>query len=213
MFVPRFSSLTTKGLFFVWKTRKAVTRRYLFIDFLCPLNPPTSACPRPRGEEPNQIRRRERIEAMKHIFKKLHFGNSSSSSSSSHDPGRSSNDASTPTPLCSSDHRTSSGQTPGHSPVSPSSSSPSPASATTPASAAAATAPDYFSSEEEFQVQLALAISASNSEFRDGDDPDTDQIRAATLLSLGRIRIDSVREGEEAAVSLSRQYWVGSLPF
>lgn len=210
MFVPRFSSLTTKGLFFVWKTRKAVTRRYLFIDFLCPLNPPTSACPRPRGEEPNQIRRRERIEAMKHIFKKLHFGNSSSSS---HDPGRSSNDASTPTPLCSSDHRTSSGQTPGHSPASPSSSSPSPASATTPASAAAATAPDYFSSEEEFQVQLALAISASNSEFRDGDDRDTDQIRAATLLSLGRIRIDSVREGEEAAVSLSRQYWVGSLPF
>ncbi|RWR88965.1 serine/threonine-protein kinase EDR1 isoform X1 [Cinnamomum micranthum f. kanehirae] len=140
---------------------------------------------------------------MKHIFKKLHFGNSSSSSSHAHDPSRSSNDPSAPTPSCASDHRTTSAQTSGHSPVSPS--SPSPAASTTPS--AVASAPDYFTSEEEFQVQLALAISASNSEFRDGNDPDNDQIRAATLLSLGRLRIDSVGEGEEAAVLLSRQYW------
>lgn len=144
---------------------------------------------------------------MKHIFKKLHFGNSSSSSSShAQDPSRSSNDPSAPTPSCASDHRTTSAQTSGHSPASPS--SPSPAASTTPS--AVASAPDYFTSEEEFQVQLALAISASNSEFRDGNDPDTDQIRAATLLSLGRLRIDSVGKGEDAAVLLSRRYWVSS---
>ncbi|GLT47596.1 hypothetical protein SLA2020_212820 [Shorea laevis] len=39
---------------------------------------------------------------------------------------------------------------------------------------------DYMLSEEEFRVQLALAISGSNSE-----DTEKDQIRAATLLSLG----------------------------
>ncbi|KAF8392406.1 hypothetical protein HHK36_022748 [Tetracentron sinense] len=140
---------------------------------------------------------------MKHIFKKLHFG-------SSHDPNRSNDNPPSLSPSCASDHRSASGQ----SPASPSSSSPTPA---TPATSVSATAPiavavdppDYFSSEEEFQVQLALAISASNSEFR--DDRDNDQIRAAKLLSLGRHRIESVREGEEAAESLSRRYWVSFL--
>ncbi|KAG0460056.1 hypothetical protein HPP92_023184 [Vanilla planifolia] len=64
---------------------------------------------------------------------------------------------------------------------------------------------DYFSSEEEFQMQLALAISASNSEFR--EDPDGDQIRAATLLSLGTHRIDRGRQDDGTAESLSRRYW------
>ncbi|GLT90504.1 hypothetical protein SLE2022_084320 [Rubroshorea leprosula] len=48
---------------------------------------------------------------------------------------------------------------------------------------------DYMSSEEEFQVQLALAISASNSD---------DQVRAATLLSLGgHHQMDTGRDREE----------------
>ncbi|KAL5070480.1 hypothetical protein RYX36_021367 [Vicia faba] len=49
-----------------------------------------------------------------------------------------------------------------------------------------------------------LAISASNSEFR-GDDPEKDQIHAATLLSLGGHRIDSNKD--DVAEALSRQYW------
>lgn len=143
---------------------------------------------------------------MKHIFKKLHIG------SSSHDPNRSNetlSSATTSSPACASDHRTSSAQ----SSVSPPSSYPSP---TTVSSTAASTLPtatspaasnrsDYFLSEEEFQVQLALAISASNSDFR--DDSEKDQIRAATLLSLGRHRTDSVRDKDESAESMSRRYW------
>ncbi|GKV27419.1 hypothetical protein SLEP1_g36592 [Rubroshorea leprosula] len=84
----------------------------------------------------------------------------------------------------------------GNSPTSPSTSSPAPA--TVPPSAGNATAAwtvsasngtDYMLSEEEFQVQLALAISASNSE---------DQIRAATLLSLGgHHQMDTGRDREE----------------
>ncbi|KAK8936649.1 Serine/threonine-protein kinase EDR1 [Platanthera zijinensis] len=62
---------------------------------------------------------------------------------------------------------------------------------------------DYFSSEEEFQVQLALAISASKLELK--DDPDGDQIRAATLLSLGTPGQGRLEEG--MAESLSRRYW------
>ncbi|XP_068634110.1 serine/threonine-protein kinase EDR1 isoform X2 [Aristolochia californica] len=123
---------------------------------------------------------------MKHIFKKLHFG-------SSHDPNRSNEIPSTssPPPTCASDLRTAASA---QAPVSPSSASGPPAP----------TAPtDYFSSEEEFQVQLAMAISASNSEFR--DDPDSDQIRAATLLSLGRR--NSGRQREDTAETMSRRYW------
>ncbi|KAJ7973436.1 MAP kinase kinase kinase-like protein [Quillaja saponaria] len=134
---------------------------------------------------------------MKHIFKKLHIGGN-------HDPNRSNE---TPPPS-DSDQRTVA-QNSGTSQTSPSSSSPSPANipaggVSSPASAAV-NRHDYFSSEEEFQVQLALAISASNSEFRDA--PEKGQIRAATLLSLGGHRVDSARNKDEAAESLSRQYW------
>ncbi|KAK9292058.1 hypothetical protein L1049_020012 [Liquidambar formosana] len=154
---------------------------------------------------------------MKHIFKKLHIG--SNSSSTSHEPNRSNETLTSVSPSCASDHRSATGQNSGP-PASPSSSSPSSAAApsagsTTPsataasaaaAAAAAAIRSDYFSSEEEYQVQLALAISASNSEFR--DDPEKDQIRAATLMSLGRHRADSGRDRSEAvAESLSRQFW------
>jgi len=72
---------------------------------------------------------------------------------------------------------------------------------------------DFFSSEEEFQVQLALAISASNSEFRGGDDPEKDQIHAATMLSLGGNRIDSTLSKDDVAEALSRQYWVSFVDF
>ncbi|KAI4301881.1 hypothetical protein L6164_035118 [Bauhinia variegata] len=140
---------------------------------------------------------------MKNIFKKLHIG-------SNHDPNRSNE---TPTsvasPSCDFDHRTA----PVHNSITPlaSPSSSSPSSATVSTGGVSNSAPatvnrqDYFSSEEEFQVQLALAISASNSEFR--EDPDKDQIRTATLLSLGGHRIDSTRSKDEVAEALSRQYW------
>lgn len=139
---------------------------------------------------------------MKHIFKKLHIG-------SNHEPHRSNETPSSPP--YTSDHRTA----PANLPASPPSTSSSPASTVTGATISSPannsnSRTDYFSSEEEFQVQLALAISASNSEFR--DDPEKDQIRAATLLSLGgnnHHRIDVGREkGEAAAEALSRQYWV-----
>ncbi|ONI04744.1 hypothetical protein PRUPE_6G337600 [Prunus persica] len=144
---------------------------------------------------------------MKHIFKKLHIG-------SNHDPSRS-NEPSTSvaSPSCAADHRTVSGQTSGNPPGSPPSSSPTPAStvqtpgAATVDSTTTVNRPDYMMSEEDFQVQLALAISASNSDFR--DDPEKDQIRAATLLSLGGHQIDSSRDKVEAAAAetLSRHYW------
>lgn len=145
---------------------------------------------------------------MKHIFKKLHIG-------SNHDPNRS-NETLAPaqSPVSSSsDQRVSSSQTASVAP-------PSPSTSPSPVSSAAAPAPiavdacggDYFSSEEEFQMQLALAISASNSEFR-GNDPENDQIRAATLLSLGsHQRGDSGRDrAEVSAETQSRQYWVSSV--
>ncbi|GLT32376.1 hypothetical protein SLA2020_070470 [Shorea laevis] len=105
----------------------------------------------------------------------------------------------------------------GNSPTSPSTSSPSPATVptssgnTTAASTVSASnGTDYMLSEEEFQVKLALAISASNSE-----DPEKDQIRAATLLSLGGHRqMDTGRDREEMpAEDLSRHYWVSVLNF
>lgn len=144
---------------------------------------------------------------MKHIFKKLHIG-------SNHDPNRSS-DSSIPvtSPSCSSDHRAaSSSQQSGNSPASPSSAPSSTApvtvstTGTTTPSSTTANRSDYMSSEEEFQFQLALAISASNSEFR--DDPEKDQIRAATLLSLDNQRVESERDKVEAAAgALSKHYW------
>uniref|UniRef100_A0A2P2KC80 non-specific serine/threonine protein kinase n=1 Tax=Rhizophora mucronata TaxID=61149 RepID=A0A2P2KC80_RHIMU len=144
---------------------------------------------------------------MKHIFKKLHIG-------SNHEPSRS--NETLPSPSCSSDHHraASSGNTPSSPP------SPSPSPSPTPALPATAQPPaaansagnraDYLSSEEEFQMQLALAISVSNSEFK--SDPENDQIRQATLLSLGGRRhhhpIDVRREkGGLAADALSGHYW------
>ncbi|XP_073265392.1 serine/threonine-protein kinase EDR1 isoform X2 [Populus alba] len=142
---------------------------------------------------------------MKHIFKKLHKGSNNESS-----PNRTSNDTATsastpppPPPSCSSDHRAAGT---GNSPENPPSTSPSPATTAQPFAFGNRT--DYFASEEDFQVQLALAISASNSEFR--DDTEKDQIRAATLLSLGgeNNRIDVDREkGEGKVEDLSRYYW------
>ncbi|KAJ6694196.1 hypothetical protein OIU85_004933 [Salix viminalis] len=140
---------------------------------------------------------------MKHIFKKLHIGSNHESS-----PNRTSNETTTsasppPPPSGSSDQRPSST---GYSPSSPPLTSPSPA--TTVQSSAISNQTDYFTSEEEFQVQLALAISASNSEFR--FDTEKDQIRAATLLSLGggdnRADVDRER-GEEKVEDMSRYYW------
>ncbi|GKV48825.1 hypothetical protein SLEP1_g55616 [Rubroshorea leprosula] len=99
----------------------------------------------------------------------------------------------------------------GNSPTSPSTSSPAldtvPTSSgnTTAASTVSANnSTDYMLSEEEFEVQLALAISLSNSE-----DPEKDQIRAATLLSLGgHHQMDTGGDREEVpAEDLSRHYW------
>ncbi|KAF5746969.1 EDR1 isoform 1 [Tripterygium wilfordii] len=146
---------------------------------------------------------------MKHIFKKLHKGGN-------HDPNRTNETPPPPSPSPSfapDHHRTSSAPASGNSPVSPSSSSPSTASVPAAGggggavSGSAVSRADYFLSEEEFQMQLALAISASNSDFR--VDPEKDQIRTATLLSLGgNHRVDSVRDKKEVeAQALSRQYW------
>uniref|UniRef100_A0A2N9ERV3 EDR1/CTR1/ARMC3-like peptidase-like domain-containing protein n=1 Tax=Fagus sylvatica TaxID=28930 RepID=A0A2N9ERV3_FAGSY len=153
---------------------------------------------------------------MKHIFKKLHIGSNHDPTRSNENPNVNSATSST-SPSFAPDQRPVSGQNSGAAPPA----SPSTATATSPASnaaglgtvssaaaaaAAGANRADYISSEEEFQVQLALAISASNSEFR--DDPEKDQIRAATLLSLGGHRRDLVRDKEEvSAETLSRQYW------
>ncbi|GLT47593.1 hypothetical protein SLA2020_212800 [Shorea laevis] len=126
---------------------------------------------------------------MKHIFKKLHKGHN-------HEPNRT-NETPPSSPSCATDHqRTMSG----NSPTSPSTSSPAPVTVptssrnTTAASTlSASNGTNYMLSLEEFQVQLALAISASNSE-----DPEKDQIRAATLLSLGgHHQMDTGRDREE----------------
>ncbi|CAN1765009.1 Serine/threonine-protein kinase EDR1 [Linum perenne] len=173
---------------------------------------------------------------MKHIFKKLHIGSShdphrsnetpvsplpSSSSSPFDHPAAPAAPAAAAAGVASS---------PGSPP--PSSSSPSTvATAATPVSSTASTTAvtasttlqsppvngggntgaDYFSSEEEFQMQLALAISASSNSESGRDDREKDQIRAATLLSLGGNRHHSMdvtgHKGEAAAESLSRQFW------
>ncbi|GKV40427.1 hypothetical protein SLEP1_g48072 [Rubroshorea leprosula] len=82
---------------------------------------------------------------------------------------------------------------------------PSSGNTTAASTVSASNSTDYMLLEEEFQVQLALAISASNSE-----DPEKDQIRAATLLSLGgHHQKGTGRDREEVlAEDLSRHYWV-----
>ncbi|KAI9084753.1 hypothetical protein K1719_033159 [Acacia pycnantha] len=134
---------------------------------------------------------------MKNIFKKLHKG-------SNHDPNRSNETPASPSGA--SDQRIAPLQNSAPSPASPSSLSPPTAAASASQPAPSTTnRQDYFSSEEEYQVQLALAISASKSDFR--DDPEKDQIRAATLLSLGGHRSDAARKHDDVAKALSRQYW------
>lgn len=158
--------------------------------------------PNPNPSKPGGKRK-----AMKHILKKFHL------STSTPDPTSTSPDSAS----ASSDPRPPAAAGPGGvggggsgSPQSSPSSSPAPASGEQ---------EDYFASEEEFQVQLALAISASSSsspavdrDFRLRDDPDADQIRAATLLSLrgGRPPASGRLEGEDAGEALARRYWVGS---
>ncbi|GLT30794.1 hypothetical protein SLA2020_055820 [Shorea laevis] len=139
---------------------------------------------------------------MKHIFKKLHKGHNQ-------EPNRTNETPPPPSPSCATDHQR---PMPGNSPTSPSTSSPAPATvppsagnATEASTVSASNGTDYMLSEEEFQVQLALAISASNSE-----DPEKDQIRAATLLSLGgHHQMDTGKDREEVpAEDLWRHYWV-----
>ncbi|XP_017977303.1 PREDICTED: serine/threonine-protein kinase EDR1 [Theobroma cacao] len=152
-------------------------------------------------------------EKMKHIFKKLHIG-------SSHEPNRTAINDTSPSPSasCATDHQqTMSGNSPGSPSTTSMSSSPVTTttvpvstsmglSTQTPTLAANNRASDYMLTEEEFQVQLALAISASNSE-----DPEKDQIRAATLLSLGshhRMDLGLGRDKDDVAAEvLARQYW------
>ncbi|KAJ4841106.1 hypothetical protein Tsubulata_003737 [Turnera subulata] len=178
---------------------------------------------------------------MKNIFKKLHHHHRSSNEtpSSSSSSASSASSSSSSSPSCASDHRPAASST--SLPPTP----PSPASTTATATTTTSTTAgggssnttttslaDYYKSEEDFQMQLAMAISASNSEYR--SDPETDQIRAATLLSLGvksgngngngnngnsngnnsnqshhhYNRIETEREkGEAAAEALSRYYW------
>ncbi|PKU80100.1 serine/threonine-protein kinase EDR1-like [Dendrobium catenatum] len=135
---------------------------------------------------------------MKNIFRKLHIG-------STQDHIRSGEISPAPAVTsgavarsCASDHQTAMVEPPALPVMTP----PSPTGG---ASATAVERVDYYSTEEEFQMQLALAISASNLEFR--EDPDSDQIRAATLLSLGKHRDDYGRQEEEASESLARRYW------
>lgn len=147
---------------------------------------------------------------MKHIFKKLH---------KSHDPNRTNNETLTPSPPSTSsssaqpppsisDHAVNSSAA-GNPPASPPASSPAPATGNLAKNFNDHHNhfSDYFSSEEEFQMQLALAISASNSDSR--DDRDDDQIRAATLMSLGRSNsiIDGRRDKEISGEALARRYW------
>ncbi|KAK7277864.1 hypothetical protein RJT34_22883 [Clitoria ternatea] len=156
------------------------------------------------SERVKKEKQSEKKERMKNIFKKLHIG-STSSNNNNNDPHRSNEiPPSVPSPSCAADQA----QSFAAAPPSPSSSSPSTA-VVAPGGGGGVTPvvnrQDFFSSEEEFQVQLALAISASNSEFR--EDPEKDQIHAATLLSLGGHRIDASRSKDDVAEVLSRQYW------
>nr|KJB26519.1 hypothetical protein B456_004G245400 [Gossypium raimondii] len=147
---------------------------------------------------------------MKHIFKKLHIG-----SNHEHNRASTADTSPSPSPSCATDHQRSMSENALMS-TSTTTTSSSPVNTTpmpllssiglsTP-SAANNRALDYMLSEEEFQVQLALAISASNSE-----DPEKDQIRAATLLSLGNHHGMDLGFGRDkddvAAEVLARKYW------
>ncbi|KAI3980952.1 hypothetical protein MKX01_025517 [Papaver californicum] len=153
---------------------------------------------------------------MKNIFKKLHFG-----SGSNHDPNRTNEIPPSPSSSSSppsnsyspSDNNANNNNnhnrttTTTASVQSPTTTSPSIQPNLSNTGGGGNNGSDYISSEEEFQVQLALAISASNNDFR--EDRDKDQIREATLLSLGGRQFDDStgRVDSDTADSLSRRYW------
>jgi len=154
---------------------------------------------------------------MKNLLRKFHIGGSSDAGRSSHQTGASS--SSSPSLSCGTDHSTA---------WSNASASPSREGANDLPSSRGRTAGaggggrvtistinnnngedeqqglDYSFLEEEFQVQLALAISASNTDVR--DDSESEQIKAAQRLSLGRAP-SRVRCTDNNAESLSRRYW------
>ncbi|KAJ0888455.1 putative protein kinase TKL-CTR1-DRK-2 family [Helianthus annuus] len=148
----------------------------------------------------------EKKKGMKNIFKKLHIGTNHDPNRSSNEPPQSSTTASSSS-YATADHRTPSTATGQPSLQSPSAAA-SPPQASPTVSVTTRQPQDYYSSEEEYQVQLALALSVSNSESR-GDYSDSDQIRAAKLLSLGQHNSGGhvVDRGDGAADKLSRQYW------
>ncbi|XP_057540527.1 serine/threonine-protein kinase EDR1 isoform X2 [Amaranthus tricolor] len=149
---------------------------------------------------------------MKNIFKKLHKSNNETLSNPSSSSAQSQSSTSSSSSLSSSSSSTSSSVTT----ISSSMATQSVSVATDRGSSPVIgdlvkndhqfRQGDYFSSEEDFQMQLALAISASNSEFR--NDSENDQIRAATLLSLGRSNsIDNAIDKGVSGEALSRRFW------
>ncbi|KAI4311000.1 hypothetical protein MLD38_035938 [Melastoma candidum] len=168
---------------------------------------------------------------MKHIFKKLHIGHSSSGT---HGPtenlgggggtvssSSSSSTVQTTVTSTSSDpphHRPSSGpanstlpQTSGMTSTSVAAmNSPLPSPGGSGGGQLDSRAGDFMMSEEEFQVQLAMAISASNSDYGGeggggGDATGRDEMRGANLFGLGGERRRN--KDEALAEALSRQYW------
>lgn len=157
---------------------------------------------------------------MKNLLRKFHLGGSSDAGRSSHQMGASS--SSSPSQSCGTDHRTawnnaaSSPSREGTSDLPPSRGRTAGAAGGGGSRVTTSTinnnngeeeqqGEDYSFLEEEFQVQLALAISASNTDVK--DDSESQQIKAAQRLSLGRDP-SRVRRTDYNAESLSRRYWV-----
>ncbi|KAL9259688.1 Serine/threonine-protein kinase EDR1-like protein [Drosera capensis] len=156
---------------------------------------------------------------MKHIFKKLH---KSYDTTNTTNPNRISPNETLISPSTQSSAQSSSNQSNPQSTTSTSQSfadqsNPTPPPPANPPPQPAAPAittatEDYFLTEEEFQVQLALAISASSN--TESDREEDDQIRAATLLSLGGEKgrrkgdeVGGVGVGVVSGEALSRRYW------
>ncbi|GAB2211486.1 hypothetical protein Drorol1_Dr00024800 [Drosera rotundifolia] len=156
---------------------------------------------------------------MKHIFKKLHKSHDTTNttnpnrispnetliSPSTQSSAQSSSNLSNPQSTTSTSQSCADQSNP--TPPPPANPPPQPA-----APAITAATEDYFLTEEEFQVQLALAISASSN--TESDREEDDQIRAATLLSLGgekgrrkRDEVGGVGGGVVTGEALSRRYW------
>lgn len=161
---------------------------------------------------------------MKNLLRKLHIGGSSDAGRSSHQTGASS--SSSPSHDCGTDNRTAWSNATASSSREGANEVPSSRGRTAGTGAGAGEGgggsrvttgtvsnnngeeeqhgDDYSFLEEEFQVQLALAISASNTDVR--DDSESQQIKAAQRLSLGRFP-SGVRCTDSNAESLSRRYW------